>query len=165
MGAAQKNVSMNTKPTPPANQEKGKDTGLKKRHKEDRMRILVIAIVLGLSSSFALAECNDFMSAFNKHQLVIKGMMDLNFQGKMNAEIGDAIGKRMQEGQKEMDAGEFQKACDTYDSILDDYGFDKSFGEAPAPEKDQPAEEASGTSEAEASTAAEASSEVAPAGE
>jgi len=39
------------------------------------------------------------MQAFNKHQLVIKGMMDLNFEGKMNAEVGDVIGKRLQEAQ------------------------------------------------------------------
>jgi hypothetical protein len=62
-------------------------------------------------------------------------MMDLNFQGKMNADVGDAIGKRLQEAQEPLDAGDYNKACEMYDSIIDDYGFDKSFGDAPEPEK------------------------------
>jgi hypothetical protein len=68
------------------------------------------------------------MQAFNKYQLVIKGMMDLNFQRKMNAEVGDAIGKRLQKAQLPLDASDYNKACEMYYSIIDDYGFDKSFG-------------------------------------
>ena len=52
------------------------------------MRILVIIAILSISANFAFAECTNYMQAFIKHQLVIKGMMDLNFQGKMNAEVG-----------------------------------------------------------------------------
>ncbi len=48
------------------------------------MRILAIVIILSISSNFAFAECTEYMQAFNRHQLVIKGMMDLNFEGKMN---------------------------------------------------------------------------------
>ena len=55
------------------------------------MRTLVIIAILSISANFAFAECTDFMQAFNKHQLVIKGMMDLNFEGKMNAEVGDVM--------------------------------------------------------------------------
>ena len=75
------------------------------------------------------------MQAFNKHQLIIKGMMDLNFQGNINAEVGDAIVKRLQEAQKPLDSCDYNKACKMYDSIIDDYGFDKSFGDTPEPEK------------------------------
>lgn len=63
--------------------------------------------------------------------------MDLNFQRKMNAEIADAIGKRLQKAQLPLDAGDYNKACKMYDSIIDDYGFDKLFGETPDPEKKQ----------------------------
>lgn len=117
------------------------------------MKILVFAAILGLSTNFALAECTDYMQAFNKHQLVIKGMMDLNFQGKMNSELGDTIGKRLQEAQKPLDAGEYNKACEMYDSILNDYGFDKSFGEAPASDKAKSTEQTSSEISEDASTA------------
>ncbi len=121
------------------------------------MRILLIIIVLGISSNFAFAECTDFMQAFNKHQLVIKGMMDLNFEGKMNAKVGDDIGKRLKEAQKPLDAGEFDKACGMYDSILADYGFDKSFGEPPTTESEESADSSS-SDEASAVSSSEASS-------
>lgn len=129
------------------------------------MRTLLLIALLGISTNFAVAECTDFMQAFNKHQLVIKGMMDLNYQGKMNADVGDAIGKRLKVGQEQMDAGEFQEACNTYDSILDDYEFDKSFGETPATkENDSTESNSSGSSNSAtgSATAAESSAEAAP---
>ena len=101
------------------------------------MKTLILIALLSFTSNFAIAECTEYMQAFNKHQLVIKGMMDLNSQRKMNAEVGDAIGKRLQEAQLPLDAGDYNKACEMYDSIIDDYGFDKSFGETPDPEKKQ----------------------------
>lgn len=99
------------------------------------MKTLILIALLSFTSNFAIAECTEYMQAFNKHQLVIKGMMDLNFQRKMNAEVADAIGKRLQEAQLPLDAGDYNKACKMYDSIIDEYGFDKSFGETPDPEK------------------------------
>jgi len=82
--------------------------------------MLVIIELLSISANFAFAVCTDYLQAFNQHQLVIKG--------KMNAEVRDAIGKRLQEAQKPLDAGEYNKACEMYDSIIADYGFDDSFG-------------------------------------
>ena len=97
------------------------------------MRPLLLFAALVFSTNISIAEeCTTYMQAFNKHQLVIKGMMDLNFAGKMNADVGDAIGSRLKEAQGPLDSGEFNKACEIYDSIIADYGFDTSFGEAPA---------------------------------
>jgi len=116
------------------------------------MRVLTIVAILSLLANFAFAECTDYLQAFNKHQLIIKGMMDLNFEGKMNAKIGDAIGKRLQEAQEPLDAGEYNKACEMYDSIIADYGFDTSFGpdtketEPESTEKTETSTEASATS-------------------
>ena len=122
------------------------------------MRTLLIIAILGISTNFAFSECTDYMQAFNKHQLVIKGMMDLNFQGKMNAEVGDAIGKRLQEAQKPLDAREYNKACEMYDSILDDYEFDKSFGEAPTSDKEESSDSSSNNEASTASDSAATSS-------
>jgi len=119
------------------------------------MRTIIFIALLSLSANFALAECTEYMQAFNKHQMVIKGMMDLNFQGKMNAEVGDAIGKRLEEAQKPLDAGDYNSACVMYDSILDDYGFDKSFGETPDAENKEAAEGSSSDNESTAPASAE----------
>jgi len=116
------------------------------------MRTLLLIAILVISTNFAFAECTEYMQAFNKHQLVMKGLMDLNFQGKMNAEVADTIGKRLQEAQEPLDSGEYNKACEMYDSILEDYGFDKSFGEAPAPKKEESTHSSSNSSSDEAST-------------
>ena len=123
------------------------------------MRILIFIAILGISTNIAFAECTDYMQAFNKHQLVIKGMMDLNFEGKMNAEIGDAIGKRLQEAQKPLDTGEYNKACEMYDSIIADYGFDTSFGPENTPNnKKEPEKTDSSETSSEASAASGAAS-------
>ena len=122
------------------------------------MRILALIAILTISANFAFAECTEYMQAFNKHQLVIKGMMDLNFEGKMNAKVGDAIGKRLQDAQKPLDAGEYNKACDMYDSIIADYGFDTSFDPESTPgsePEDKTAESTETKSEASASSAAD----------
>lgn len=161
-GAALRNAWMNTSPIICKNHWQDKGTKVKKSHKENSVRTIILIAFLSLSANFALAECTEYMQAFNKHQMVIKGMMDLNFQGKMNAEVGDAIGKRLQEAQKPLDAGDYNTACEMYDSILDDYGFDKSFGEAPDAEKKEAADGSSSDSETTA-PASSASSEPAPA--
>jgi hypothetical protein len=129
------NAWMSINPTYCKNHERDKDTRAKKNHREIRIKTLTLISLLSFTSNFAIAECSEYMQAFNKHQFVIKGMMDLNFQGKMNAEVGDAIGKYLQEAQQPLDTGDYNKTCEMYDSIIDDYGFDKSFGEAPEPEK------------------------------
>ena len=126
------------------------------------MKTLVLFAILTISANYAFAECTEYMQAFNKHQLVIKGMMDLNFEGKMNAQVGDAIGKRLKEGQGPLDSGDYNKACEIYDSILDDYGFDKSFGEAPVKETKKTTNSASTSSSDEASTAVDSPSSVSP---
>ncbi len=130
------------------------------------MRGYLLLAALLISSNYAVAECTTYMQAFNKHQLVIKGMMDLNFQGKMNAEVGDAIGKRLQEAQEPLDSGDYKKACEMYDSILADYGFDTSFGEAPSKETtENEAEPDSASSASDAASAAPSAAETTPATE
>ncbi len=126
------------------------------------MRTLLLFAILTISTNYALAECTEYMQAFNKHQLVIKGMMDLNFEGKMNAQVGDAIGKRLKEAQEPLDSGDYPKACGIYDSIIEDYGFDKSFEEAPAKETKETTTSSSTSSSDEAGDAAESPSSVAP---
>ena len=116
------------------------------------MRTLLIIAILGISTNFAFSECTDYMQAFNKHQLVMKGLLDLTLEGKIDKPTVDAIAVRQKEAIKYQDAGEYQKACEMYDSILDDYGFDKSFGEAPTPDKE---ESSNSSSSNEASTASD----------
>lgn len=85
----------------------------------------------------------------------MKGLLDLTLEGNIDKPTVDAIAVRQKEAIKYQDAGEYQKACEIYDSILDDYGFDKSFGEAPAPKNNEvspPAESSSTSSDAAAST-------------
>lgn len=135
VAAAVTNVLMNIKLIPHANQERDKDIRVKKTDRRGNMRTLLLIAAIIISTNFVIAEeCTDYMQAFNKHQLVIKGMMDMNFAGKMNADVGDAIGTRLKEAQGPLDSGEFNKACEIYDSIIADYGFDTSFGEAPKKE-------------------------------
>lgn len=130
------------------------------------MKVLAIVAILSLSANFAFAECTDYFQAFNKHQLIIKGIMDLNSEGRMNSKIGDAIGKRLQEAQKPLDAGEYNKACEMYDSIIVDYGFDTSSGpdtketEQENTEKTETSTEASATSSSGAASSAADSEEA-----
>ena len=76
---------MNTSPTVCKNLGQDKAIKVEINYRENRMRTLLIISLLSIPANFVLAECTDYMQASNKHQLVIKGMMDLNFQGKMNA--------------------------------------------------------------------------------
>lgn len=87
------------------------------------MKLFIALALFCLTSTSALSECVSEMDAFNKHQLVIKGMMDMNFKGELNSETADAIGERVNSGQKAQNAGYFKKACDIYETIIKDYGF------------------------------------------
>jgi len=90
-------------------------------------------------------------------------MMDLNFEGKMNAKVGDDIGKRLQEAQKPLDAGEYNKACGLYDSIIADYGFDTSFDAESTPDSEPENKTAESTeTKAEASTSSASDSAASP---
>lgn len=119
------------------------------------MRALLLIAVLAISTNFAFAECTEYMQAFNKHQLVMKGLLDLTLEGNIDKPTVDAIAVRQKEAIKYQDAGKYQKVCEIYDSILSDYGFDKSFGEAPGPKSNEasaPAESSSTSSDAASST-------------
>lgn len=99
------------------------------------------------------------MQAFNKQQLITKGMMDLNFQGKLNKQIVDTIAVRQKEAIRLFEDGKYQESCDVTESVLDDYGMDKSFGQAPAPKQNDSAESSSSSS---SDASAESSSEATP---
>lgn len=130
------------------------------------MKLLFTLILIFMSVVPAIAECDSLTDAMSKHQLVIKGMMDMNFKGKLNSENADAIGKRMNTGQEAQNEGDYQKACDIYNSIIKDYGFDESF----TSQGKSGSEEAAGTDDntgsgAEAESHSEAASDAAPAGQ
>ncbi len=119
------------------------------------MRTLIITSLLLISSTIAYGECTNEMETFNNHQNVIKGMMDMNFQGKLNSENSKAIGERMKKGQEASDSGDYAKACEIYDSIIEDYGFEKAFGVQNEETKDTKAEEKTVEPATSASSAAE----------
>ena len=147
---------MNINPIHYENQKKDRGIRVKKRGRENRMRTLLLIALLGISTNFALAECTEYMQAFNKHQLVMKGLLDLTLDGNIDKPTVDAIAVRQKEAIKYQDAGDYQKACEIYDSILSDYNFDTSFGEAPAPPKSDetivPEESSSTSSDATSSS-------------
>ncbi len=148
---------MNINPIPYANQEKDRVIRVKKKHRENKVRILLLIVVLGISANFAFAECTEYMQAFNKHQLVMKGLLDLTLEGNIDKPTVDAIAVRQKEAIKYQDAGEYQKACEIYDSILSDYNFDKSFGKAPAPKSDETSAPTESSSTSSTSSESEAS--------
>jgi hypothetical protein len=124
--------------------------------------------VLIVSSVLAYGECTNEMETFNNHQNVIKGMMDMNFQGKLNSENSKAIGERLKEGQAASDEGEYAKACEIYDAIIEDYGFEKVFGVhnegAEESESEEKAAEAT-TSESSAAGSSAEDAVASPSGE
>ena len=129
------------------------------------MRIIIAALVLFAFSNLSHAECTNEMEAFNNHQNVIKGMMDMNFQGKLNSENANQIGERLKKGQEAADNGDYAKACEIYDSIIEDYGFEKVFGaHSEGSQESKPEEKASQatSSESSAATPAEEDAEVSP---
>ena len=132
------------------------------------MRTLIITSLLILSSATAYGECTNEMEAFNNHQNVIKGMMDMNFQGKLNSENSKAIGERMKKGQEASDKGDYAKACEIYDSIIEDYGFEKAFGvQKEGATENKPEEKAAETTRSESSEAVTSAEDTAtsPSGE
>ncbi len=123
------------------------------------MRTIIITTLLLIYSAVAYAECTNEMQAFNNHQNVIKGMMDMNFQGKLNSENSKAIGERMKKGQQASDQGDYAKACEIYDSIIEDYGFEKAFGVQSEETTETKPEEKAAEAATSASSAAETSAE------
>ncbi len=123
------------------------------------MRILIATAVLIVSSVLAYAECTNEMQTFNNHQNVIKGMMDMNFEGKLNAENSKEIGERLKKGQESSDKGEYAKACEIYDAIIEDYGFEKVFGVQNEGAKDPKSEEKAAEATTSESSAAQSSAE------
>lgn len=126
------------------------------------MRIFIATALILAATAFAQAECTTEMQAFNNHQNVIKGMMDMNFQGKLNSQNSKAIGERLKKGQKASENGDYAKACDIYDSIIEDYGMEKVFGVQPEGGQDKKkgekqAEPATSESSATATSAEDAS--------
>ena len=122
------------------------------------MKILIIALTIGMSANLAIAECTNFMDAFQKHQVIMKGMFDLNLNGKLNAETADAIGNRVNKGQEAQNSEDYNKACDIYDSIIKDYDFKDSLApnqESQLDGKDANNQDADGVTEDKASSKAE----------
>ena len=132
------------------------------------MRVILTSLAFLAFSGFAFGECENEMQAFNNHQNVIKGMMDMNFEGKLNSENSKAIGERMKKGQEASNKGDYAKACEIYDAIIEDYGFEKVFGvHTEGAEESKPEEKAveATTSESSASTPAAEDAEATPSGE
>ena len=126
------------------------------------MRVIIATLLLVISSAVAYGECTNEMEAFNNHQNVIKGMMDMNFQGKLNSENSKAIGERLKKGQEASDRGEYAKACEIYDSIIKDYGFEKVFGvQNEGTTENKPEEKAAETTTSESSAEASSSQDAA----
>lgn len=117
------------------------------------MRIFITVLLIIGATSAAYSQCTTEMEAFNNHQNVIKGMMDMNFEGKLNSENSKAIGERLNEGQEASNGGDYAKACEIYDSIIEDYGMEKVFGvqnqdTGDSEKKEKPVEPASESSAA-----------------
>ncbi len=124
------------------------------------MKILIIALTIGMSANLAIAECTTFMDAFQKHQVIMKGMLDLHLNGKLNAETSDAIGNRVNKGQEAQNNRDYKKACEIYDSIIKDYDFKDSLAadrESQPNEKDDNIQDTNGVTEDKASSQPEAS--------
>ena len=126
------------------------------------MKILITAVLLIASSHLALAECANEMEAFSRHQDVMRGMLDMHLKGDLDSENSRAIGKRLNLGQQAQKEGEYAKACKIYDSITEDYGFQKA--SAPKDVKNESVEEVQSEAEAvpttESSTSATAAEEA-----
>ena len=129
------------------------------------MKTLLTLLILLVCSVGAYGECTNEMQAFNNHQNVINGMMNMNFQGKLNSENSKAIGERMQKGQEASNNGDYAKACEIYDSIIEDYGMEKVFGvqqeggqETQEPQASEEAVEATASGTSTAAPAEESSS-------
>lgn len=126
------------------------------------MKLFIALALFCVASTPALGECESEMDALSKHQLVIKGMMDMNFNGELNSENADTIGERVNSGQEAQNAEDFKQACDIYESIIKDYGFNDSL-------TDQNKTENGGSSESEqlikSDSGAEPEGEAKPAAE
>jgi len=120
------------------------------------MKLLYVLIILLASVAPALSECDSMTDATSKHQLIIKGMMKMNSEGKLNSENADAIGKRVKLGEQSQNEGYYVEACSIYESIIEDYSFDESHAPSQEPDGKGEAADADGGNQAESQTEAEA---------
>jgi hypothetical protein len=120
------------------------------------MKLLYVLIILLASVAPAMSECDSMTDAMGKHQLIIKGMMKMNSEGKLNSENADAIGKRVKLGEQAQNEGYYVEACSIYESIIEDYGFDESLTSPQEPNDKSEATDEGGDNRAESKTEAEA---------
>lgn len=120
------------------------------------MKLLYALIILLASITPAMSECDSMTDAMSKHQLVIKGMMDMNFKGKLNPDTADAIGKRVKLGQQAQNEGYYVEACSIYESIIEDYGFDESLTPPREPNGKSESTDVNGDNQAASQTETEA---------
>lgn len=119
------------------------------------MKLLYALIILFASVAPAMSECDSMTDATSKHQLIIKGMMKMNAEGKLNSENADAIGKRVKLGEQSQNEGYYVEACSIYESIIEDYGFDESLTTPQEPDGKSEAGDVSGDKQAESQSQAE----------
>lgn len=103
-----------------------------------------------------MSECDSMADAISKHQLIMKGMMKMNSEGKLNSDNSDAIGKRAKLGQQAQNEGYYVEACSIYESIIEDYGFDESLKKLQEPNGKSEAADEGGDNQAESKTETEA---------
>lgn len=119
------------------------------------MKLLYVLIIVLASAAPAMSECDSLTSATSKHQLIIKGMMKMNADGKLNSENADDIRKRVKLGEQSQNEGYYVEACSIYESIIEDYGFDESLAQPQEPDGKSEATDADGDNRAESQTEAE----------
>jgi hypothetical protein len=119
------------------------------------MKLLYVLIILVASVAPAMSECDSMTDAMSKHQLIIKGMMKMNAEGKLSSENSEAIGKRIKLGEQSQNEGYYVEACSIYESIIEDYGFDESLTQAQEPNGKSEAGDVSGDNQAESQSQAE----------
>lgn len=120
------------------------------------MKLLYVLIILLASVAPALSECDSMTDAMSKHQLVTKGIMEMNSKGKLNSDNADAIGKRVKLGQQAQNEGYYAEACSIYESIIEDYGLDESITPSQEPNGKSEATDADGDNQTESQSQAEA---------
>lgn len=119
------------------------------------MKLLYVLIIVLASAAPAMSECDSLTGATSKHQLIIKGMMKMNADGKLNSENADDIRKRVKLGEQSQNEGYYVEACSIYESIIEDYGFDESLAQPQEPDGKSEATDADGDNRAESQTEAE----------
>jgi len=119
------------------------------------MKLLYVLIILVASVAPAMSECDSMADAMSKHQIIMKKMMKMNSEGKLNSDNSDAIGKRVKLGEQSQNEGYYVEACSIYESIIEDYGFDESLTQPQEPDGKSETGDVSGESQAESQSQAE----------